>query len=230
MTQLTFRSHFGSSYRVSTIWSHFRGAAIAADMASSTPVAGPLEAAVTAAGKARGAAAALAAAATAAAEMANEVSALAWAAHQAAEEALAVSQLPPVPAGFELDYRGLAAMRSCNTGLAAAAPKDAARVAKRGPRSCLVQCGLAELAERVWPTIPSAPPPAAVQPASVPTQVLPAGAGPNPGEHEVKHEGQKESVCRFDWMRGGLAKARHGARDAAQSWELVAEAELDCTQ
>ena len=37
-------------------------------------------------------------------------------------------------------------------------------------------------------SLPSAPPPAAVQPASVPTQVLPAGAGPNPGEHEVKHE------------------------------------------
>ena len=79
-------------------------------------------------------------------------------------------------------------------------------------------------------SLPSAPPPAAVQPASVPTQVLPAGAGPNPGEHEVKHEGQEESVCRFDGMRGRLAKARHGARDAAQSWELVAEAELDCTQ
>ena len=212
-------------------------------MASSTPVAGPLEAAVTAAGKARGAAAALAAAATAAAEMANEVSALAWAAHQAAEEALAASQLPPAPAGFELGYsrgflvatvtsRGVAAVKSkdgLNTGLAAAAPKDAARVAKGGPRSCLVQCGLAELAERVWPTIPSAPPPAAVQLASVPTQVLPAGAGPNPGEHEVKHEGQEESVCRFDWMRGRLAKARHGARDAAQSWELVAEAALECT-
>ena len=120
-------------------------------MASSTPVAGPLEAAVTAAGKARGAAAALAAAATAAAEMANEVSALAWAAHQAAEEALAASQLPPAPAGFELGYsgatvtsRGLAAMKSRNTGLAAAAPKDAARVAMGGAH---------ELAERVWPIV-----------------------------------------------------------------------------
>ena len=205
-------------------------------MASSTPVAGPLEAAVTAASTASRAAAALATAATAAEEKGKEASALAWAAHQATEEALAALQLLPVPAGFELDYsgatvtsRGLAVTRSCNTGLAAAAPKDAARVAKRGPRSCLVQCGLAELAERVWPTIPSAPPPAAVQPASVPTQVLPAGAGPNPGEHEVKHEGQEESVCRFDGMRGRLAKARHGARDAAQSWELVAEAALDCT-
>ena len=124
-------------------------------MASSTPVAGPLEAAVTAAGKARGATAAFAAAATAAAEMANEVSALAWAAHQAAEEALAASQLPPAPAGFELGYsrgflvatvtsRGLAAMKSGNTGLAAAAPKDAARVAMGGAH---------ELAERVWPIV-----------------------------------------------------------------------------
>ena len=127
-------------------------------MASSTPVAGPLEAAVTAAGKARGAAAALAAAATAAAEMANEVSALAWAAHQAAEEALAASQLPPAPAGFELGYsrgflvatvtsRGVAAVKSkdgLNTGLAAAAPKDAARVAMGGAH---------ELAERVWPIV-----------------------------------------------------------------------------
>ena len=72
-------------------------------MASSTPVAGPLEAAVTAASKARGAAAALAAAATAAEEIGKEASALAWAAHQATEEALAALQLLPVPAGFELD-------------------------------------------------------------------------------------------------------------------------------
>jgi hypothetical protein len=90
--------------------------------------------------------------------MANEVSALAWAAHQAAEEALAASQLPPAPAGFELGYsrgflvatvtsRGVAAVKSkdgLNTGLAAAAPKDAARVAMGGAH---------ELAERVWPIV-----------------------------------------------------------------------------